>query len=444
MEEAKLHAKSSFTEFSTKYCRDERFRGIEKPREREACFNEHVAELRRRDKEEKERRRETAKTDFIQLLKDKNVDRHSRWIEVKKKIDLDVRYKAVEGSTLREDYFREYCKMVKEERKKDKEKEKEKEKDKDGKEKDRERSSRKDKKEKDRDKDKEKEKEKEKDKDKEKEPKKDKKKDKSEEEQPKTEGEPGEEEPAKEDDEEKEREKERELRAQASIKEREKQVQKALATSLRDRDKEREFHKRDEAMQHFNALQADLVRNPDLTWREAKKQLKKDHRYSLADDLSKEDKERLFNQHISALSHKRRDKLRALLDELGTACTAHWRDVRKQLAQHAAAPAYRSAQQMEREFRDYQRDKALAAKGALRQLLLETRSVTHRTLAAVRDSPAALTAVHDALRGDARYTALEHVPEEREQIIMSYLEELDKKGPPPPPTATEPSRRAKP
>ncbi|CAG4958341.1 unnamed protein product [Colias eurytheme] len=205
MEEAKLHAKSSFTEFSTKYCRDERFRGIEKPREREACFNEHVAELRRRDKEEKERRRETrdsgsrevyivattagnnvpkAKSDFIQLLKDKNVDRHSRWIEVKKKIDLDVRYKAVEGSTLREDYFREYCKMVKEERKKDKEKEKEKEKDKDGKEKDRERSSRKDKKEKDRDKDKEKEKEKEKDKDKEKEPKKDKKKDKSEKQEP--------------------------------------------------------------------------------------------------------------------------------------------------------------------------------------------------------------------------------------------------------------------
>ncbi|OWR55687.1 Transcription elongation regulator 1 [Danaus plexippus plexippus] len=45
--------------------------------------------------------------------------------------------------------------------------------------------------------------------------------------------------------------------------------------------------------QHFNALLADLVRNPDLTWREAKKQLKKDHRYSLAEELSKDDKVRL-------------------------------------------------------------------------------------------------------------------------------------------------------
>jgi hypothetical protein len=32
------------------------------------------------------------------------------------------------------------------------------------------------------------------------------------------------------------------------------------------------------------------VRNPDLSWREAKKQLRKDHRYSLAELLTKEDK----------------------------------------------------------------------------------------------------------------------------------------------------------
>ncbi|CAH2101548.1 unnamed protein product [Euphydryas editha] len=236
---------------------------------------------------------------------------------------------------------------------------------------------------------------------------------------------------------------EREARAAASIKERERQVQRALATSLRDRDKEREFHKRDEAVQHFNALLADLVRNPDLTWREAKKQLKKDHRYSLAEELNKDDKERLFSQHTSALGNKRRDKLRALLAELSVGCTAHWRDVKKQLADLATAPAYRNAAQMEREFRDYQRDKQNAAKTALRQLLLETRSITHRSLAAVRDGPAAMQQIQDTLKHDARYTALDHIPEERQQIIMSYLEELEKKGPPPPPTATEPSRRAK-
>lgn len=65
--------------------------------------------------------------DFIALLKEKSVDRRARWVDVKKKIDSDARYKAVESSTMREDYFREYCKIMKEERKKEKDgKEKEK------------------------------------------------------------------------------------------------------------------------------------------------------------------------------------------------------------------------------------------------------------------------------------------------------------------------------
>lgn len=70
------------------------------------------------------------------------------------------------------------------------------------------------------------------------------------------------------------------------------QVQKTLASHLRDRDKEREHHKRDEAMRHFSALLADLVRNSDLSWKEAKKQLKKDHRWELVENLDREDRER--------------------------------------------------------------------------------------------------------------------------------------------------------
>ncbi|XP_048485694.1 transcription elongation regulator 1, partial [Plutella xylostella] len=268
-------------------------------------------------------------------------------------------------------------------------------------------------------------------------------------------------------------------RAQQSLKEREREVQKALATSLRDRDKEREYHKRDEAVQHFNALLADLVRNPELSWREAKKQLKKDHRYSLAELLSKDDKERLFTTHTHALGNKRRDKFRALLTELNVAPTASWRETRallkhepraqaypdpdkfralltelnvaltaswretRALLKHEPrAQAYPDPDKMEREFRDYQRDRQTAAKTALRQLLLETRGITHKTLRAVQAAGGA-GAAHNLLKHDARYLALEHVPEERDAIIMSYLEELDKKGPPPPPTASEPSRRSK-
>ena len=43
------------------------------------------------------------------------------------------------------------------------------------------------------------------------------------------------------------------------MREREKAVQSSLAASLRDRDREREQHLKDEAVQHFNALMADMV-----------------------------------------------------------------------------------------------------------------------------------------------------------------------------------------
>lgn len=57
------------------------------------------------------------------------------------------------------------------------------------------------------------------------------------------------------------RDRDKQARVEASLREREKEVQRTLATHMRDRDKEREQHKHDEAVQHFNALLADLVSN---------------------------------------------------------------------------------------------------------------------------------------------------------------------------------------
>lgn len=75
------------------------------------------------------------------------------------------------------------------------------------------------------------------------------------------------------------------------------------------------------------------VRNGDLAWREAKRQLRKDHRWELAESLDREEKERLFNEHIEQLGRKKRDKFRELLDEVGasTELTASWKDIKKQL-----------------------------------------------------------------------------------------------------------------
>lgn len=53
------------------------------------------------------------------------ITRHSRWSDVKKLIDGDKRYRAIDSSMLREDYFHEYIKILKEDRRKQKEKERE-------------------------------------------------------------------------------------------------------------------------------------------------------------------------------------------------------------------------------------------------------------------------------------------------------------------------------
>lgn len=54
------------------------------------------------------------------------------------------------------------------------------------------------------------------------------------------------------------------------------------------------------------------VRNSELTWREAKRQLRKEDRWDLAELLERDEKEKLFNEHIEQLSKKKREKFRYL------------------------------------------------------------------------------------------------------------------------------------
>jgi hypothetical protein len=51
--------RSSFSDFSTsRYARDERWKAIEKMRERENLFNDYQDELRRKEKDEKHQKKE--------------------------------------------------------------------------------------------------------------------------------------------------------------------------------------------------------------------------------------------------------------------------------------------------------------------------------------------------------------------------------------------------
>lgn len=120
--------------------------------------------------------------------------------------------------------------------------------------------------------------------------------------------------------------------------------------------------------------------------------------------------------------------------------------------------------QCEREFKDYLKDKLITAKGQFKELLQvswyihkysflfhdyflililqETKLITHKSLSTLRENQAHMSEIEEILKNDKRYLVLDFIPQERTQLILNYLEELDRRGPPPPPTASEPSRRS--
>ncbi|XP_050430254.1 transcription elongation regulator 1 [Adelges cooleyi] len=406
MEEANLTTKTSYNEFSSKNSKDERYKNIEKSREREGLFNEYMVELRKQEKEEKTMRREQARKQFIELLKEHNeIDRHTRWPDIKKKLDHDSRYKAVDSSTLREDYFMDYIRILKDERKREKEREH-------------------------RDKDKHSHKRD--------------KRDKEEKESRKSESKQEEKSDEIDQDETKDSKDSKEARIEASLKEREKEVQRTLAVHLKHRENEREQHKHDEAVVHFNALLADLVRSNDMSWKEAKRQLRKDSRYELADSLDSEEKEKLYKVHVEEITKRKKEKFREMLNEINDlTLDSSWKEIRKQIKEDVRYVRFSSSdRKCEKEFREYLKDRVVIAKNEFKNLLMETKLITHLSNAKLQENNEGyLKEVEDILSKDKRYLFLDSLAEERTELIISYIEELEKRGPPPPPTATEPNRR---
>uniref|UniRef100_A0A3P9NQA6 Transcription elongation regulator 1 n=2 Tax=Poecilia reticulata TaxID=8081 RepID=A0A3P9NQA6_POERE len=242
----------------------------------------------------------------------------------------------------------------------------------------------------------------------------------------------------------KERELERQARIEASLREREREVQKARSEQTKEIDREREQHKREEAIQNFKALMSDMVRSSDATWSDTRRNLRKDHRWESASLLEREEKEKLFNEHVEALAKKKKEQFRQLLDETSMiTLTTTWKEVKKVIKDDPRCIKFSSSdRKRQREFEDYIKDKYITAKADFRTLLKETKFITYRSRKLIQESDQHLKDVEKILQNDKRYLVLECVPEERRKLIMFYIEDLDRRGPPPPPTASEPTRRS--
>jgi len=519
MEEALVNGRTSYSDFSREHGKDERYKAIEKSRERESQFNEFQIEVRRKEKEEKEEKRKQIKKDFKLLLKEtEGIDRHAYWGDVKKLIQEDSRYKAVESSTQKEDWFMDYVHELKDEHRREKEKKKERKEREKSRERSRSRSRRsrsrsrgarkrsasrsrsrdkkKEKKEKrDRSRDRDVKEKKKKDKDRSRSrsrsrsrerSSKDKKKHKKDKERregledgemSEKDGEAGEirssEERGRSEDREKRKEdktkndddhedekmeededqkkdeddnqkKEKEERMLASLRKREEEVKMEMEGHLRDRDKERVQHQHQEAVNGFSALLTDLIRAPDFSWKEAKKQLKKDSRWEVASNLDKSERERLFDEHIDKLIAKKKENFRSLLDECkDIGLDTSFKEVKKQIRDDPRYAKFSSSdRKCEKEFKEWLKDRVSGARSNYRQLLQETKIISHKSLQMIKDKEGNhMEEIEEILSKDSRYLVMEPINDDRADILMAYLEELERRGPPPPPTASEPSRR---
>ncbi|XP_048850682.1 transcription elongation regulator 1 isoform X2 [Brienomyrus brachyistius] len=361
MEEAKLGARTTFSEFAAKHAKDARFKAIEKMKDREVIFTEFMIALRKKEKEDSKTRGEKIRQDFFELLSDHHLDGQQRWSKVKDKVESDQRYKTVESSAMREELYKQFVEKL-----------------------------------------------------------------------------------AKNLDSDKEKDLERQARIEASLREREREVQKARFEQSKEIDREREQHKREEAIQNFRALMSDMVRTSDATWSETRRNLRKDHRWETASLLERDEKEKLFNEHVEALTKKKKEHFRQLLDETTLiTLTTTWKEVKKVIKEDPRCIKFSSSdRKKQREFEDYIKDKYITAKADFRTLLKETKFITYRSRKLIQESDQHLKDVEKVLQNDKRYLVLDCVPDERRKLIMSYIEDLDRRGPPPPPTASEPTRRS--
>lgn len=94
-------------------------------------------------------------------------------------------------------------------------------------------------------------------------------------------------------------------------------MKEALSSSLRERDKEREQHLRNEQETNFHSMLQDMIRDPSLSWKEAKKLLRKDPRWEAVSDVfERSEREEMFKEHINGLSKKSREIFYRLLNEI--------------------------------------------------------------------------------------------------------------------------------
>lgn len=437
-------SRMTYAEFAKKHSNSDQFKVIEKIRDREQLFHEFIDDFKKKERDEKQREKDKAKDNFLELLKEniKLFDRHSHFSDLRERFRDDSRYKAL-PTAQKEDLFRSFIsnlpnnssnstsnKHSKRSHSRERHHHKESKSSSDRHDRDRSSSKLKEKSSVDQTKNV--------DSDDDSSISKSKKKpieddlDEGELNPSSNESESDFKLEKEEDkiltndlteDERKQLDKKR--RMERSLKEREKQVQKEMQGHLIEREKHRNMIKKQELIDNFNILLIDLIRNPDLSYREAKKILKKDHRYEQFENLSRTEKEDLFDAQINNLIKKKRKMYIELLEETKQIkLNSSFREIRRLIKDDPRYLAL-SEKRCEKEFHYFIKERLVKAKNDFKNLLKETKLITHKSRKLIETSDQQhLADIILHLQNDKRYLDLDVIEDERRQLIIDYIEQL--------------------
>ncbi|KAG9287473.1 hypothetical protein G9A89_023845 [Geosiphon pyriformis] len=355
--------RTHWDDFRRKFKRDSRFKNYSDEKEKEKIFRDHIQKLKDHESQKRRAQKKKAEEEFFGLLREtREIKYDSSWRKVKRLIDEDRRYEAVESSAEREHLFREFCRKLEAE--------------------DEQEMSRK---------------------------------------------------------EEERKQKERKAREEASLRKREAQVRKELSFHNRSKDTIKRSAIHEEGVLAFQSLLIDLVRNHQVTWEEKKADLERDPRFN-SEGLTAVDKLQLFEEHLTSIYQKRLKAFHELLDQHVQLDTT-WIELLSIIREDPRAVRLSKKESvLESLFDQYFETRIQKAKTEFKELLKENKFVEYRTrmmklsedgatdeTGTAKEKVLGLTSeeIHDVLKDDQRYLALNHMPEVRDELIHQYLNHIE-------------------
>lgn len=184
---------------------------------------------------------------------------------------------------------------------------------------------------------------------------------------------------------------------------------------------------RDEAENIFQALLVELITDPDLSWHDAKRIMRKSTQWHFVDELPRDWMETIFERHLDKIYQRRKEKFHQLLSETKEITLgSDWRDVKRIIRDDPRYIKFSSSdRRCEREFREFIKKLREVAEENFRQLLRETKLIDKETRRKIEESEHQhLIDIIGTLQNDKRYLELEPFSEDRRKILLNYIEEL--------------------